>query len=265
MYTTLMLRAHELDGSSVNSRNISVPVKNYMWATSGNQCAYPDCHVHVMKNGNEQDGPVTIGQFAHIFAHSQHGPRPNPDGFSEKTNEYENLILLCANHHQLVDGQPNTYSVRVLKEWKIDHEAWFLNLSVTNDFNTGNLDSIRWPAEYTTLSPSTDFILKPVREKIAFNGLSEIVKDHILKGLSRVGEAKRHIREQSRLTPDYAERLLTPLVYRYNELKEDGYNGDLIFATLVRFACGNSNDASKRAAALSLIVYFFERCEIFEK
>ena len=175
-------------------------------------------------------------------------------------------ILLCANHHLLVDGQSNTYSVRVLQEWKTDHEAWFLNLTVTNVFNSADLDSIiTWLAEYAIMPPSTDFTLKPVEDKIAFNSLSAIVKDHVLKNLSRVIEVKRYIHDRSKLTPDYAERLLTPLKDRYPDLKADGYNGDLIFATLVRFACGNSDDPSKHAAALVLIVYFFERCEIFEK
>ena len=261
-----MPQSSEPDNSPTSSRSISAPVKNYMWATSGNRCAFPDCRVHLVAKGNDQDRPVTIGRFAHIFAHSKKGPRPNPDGFSEKTNAYENLILLCANHHVLVDGQSNTYSVRVLQEWKTDNEAWFLNLSVTEFFNSADLDSIvTWLAEYAVLPPSTDFTLKPVEGKIAFNSLSAIVKNHILKNLSRVGEVKRYIRDRSKLTPDYAERLLTPLVNRYNDLKTDGYNGDLIFATLVRFACGNSDDPSKYAAALVLIVYFFERCEIFEK
>ena len=250
----------------MDSRDISVPVKNYMWATSGNRCAYPDCHVHVVEKGNEQDRPATIGQFAHIFAHSRHGPRPNPDGFSEKTNEYENLILLCANHHRLVDEQPNTYSVRVLQQWKIEHEAWFLNLSVTEEFNTGHLDSIiTWLAEYAILTPSTDLTLRPVYDKIAFNSLSAIVSEQIRKNWSRTGEVKRYIEDRSKLTSDFAERLLTPLLNRYNTLKADGLNGDLIFSTLVRFACGNSDARPKHTAALVLIVYFFERCEIFEK
>lgn len=258
--------AYGLDGFPVDSRNISAPVKNYMWATSGNRCAYPDCHAHVVEKGNEQDLPATIGQFAHIFAHSRHGPRPNPDGFSKKTNEYENLILLCANHHRLVDGQPNTYSVSVLQQWKNEHEAWFLNLSLLEAFSSADLDSIvTWLAEYAILSSSTDLVIKPVEDKIVFNSLSAIVSEQIRKNRSRTVEVKRYIRDRSRLTPDFAERLLTPLVNQYNLLKTKGYNGDLIFATLVRFACGNSDARSKQSAALVVIVYFFERCEIFEK
>ncbi len=39
-------------------------------------------------------------------------------------NRYENLILLCNTHHQLVDAQEATYTAERLRGIKEDHERW---------------------------------------------------------------------------------------------------------------------------------------------
>ena len=42
----------------------------------------------------------------------------------DEIDDYENLILLCKVHHKMVDDQPNTYTVGVLKNLKKKHEKW---------------------------------------------------------------------------------------------------------------------------------------------
>lgn len=37
-------------------------------------------------------------------------------------DSYENWILLCANHHRLVDAQPDLHTATLLREWKTNHE-----------------------------------------------------------------------------------------------------------------------------------------------
>ncbi|MCA9071734.1 MAG: hypothetical protein KDA84_22560, partial [Planctomycetaceae bacterium] len=41
----------------------------------------------------------------------------------EERDRYENLILLCEEHHHVVDAQPQTYTVERLRQMKFDHEA----------------------------------------------------------------------------------------------------------------------------------------------
>ena len=42
----------------------------------------------------------------------------------EQRNDFDNLILLCPNHHRLVDHlRPFDYPVDVLRKMKADHEA----------------------------------------------------------------------------------------------------------------------------------------------
>ena len=76
---------------------------------------------------------VQIGEMAHIIARSSGGPR-SIDGQSN-INTYDNLILLCANHHKIVDSASNDYPVDYLKELKRSHEEYVKkNLDQTSEY-----------------------------------------------------------------------------------------------------------------------------------
>ena len=68
------------------------------------------------------DEKKVIGQIAHIVASSVSGPRGDPDFPAERIDDESNLILLCPSHHVLVDAQPATYTVAVLRGWKREHQ-----------------------------------------------------------------------------------------------------------------------------------------------
>ncbi|VVM46141.1 HNH endonuclease signature motif containing protein [Pseudomonas crudilactis] len=64
---------------------------------------------------------VHIGEMAHIIAKSTNGTRGGEE-LSHGRNSYENLILLCANHHTEVDQNPQRYPVNELNRIKSEHE-----------------------------------------------------------------------------------------------------------------------------------------------
>lgn len=74
-------------------------------------------------DGESGDPPVLLGEIAHIVAESPEGPR-GTDPISGDRNGYENLILLCNSHHQLVDAQPHAYTVERLLAMRDAHEDW---------------------------------------------------------------------------------------------------------------------------------------------
>nr|WP_320017173.1 HNH endonuclease signature motif containing protein [uncultured Desulfobacter sp.] len=65
---------------------------------------------------------VNIGQMAHIIAKRENGPRGTAS-LSDR-DSYDNLILLCANHHTTVDQDPETYTVDELLKIKKKHECY---------------------------------------------------------------------------------------------------------------------------------------------
>ena len=248
------------------SRRIPDSVKTHLWQNSRGMCAYPGCRKKLSLPGNENDGPVTIGEVAHIFAYSSGGPRPNPDMNTQAANDYNNLILLCRNHHREVDQQPNTFTATDLIRWKTELEFWVDQQLRQGEFYSADIESLVNRLENVSiLEPSADFELIGVAAKISLNQLTESVQATISMGLARAHEVEKHINTLSVLDSNFVERLLSPLKHRYVELTETGLSADLVFNGLRSYAGGNTHDFQTQCAAACVIVYFFHKCDLFEK
>jgi hypothetical protein len=105
------------------SRSVSQKEIKLLCLQSGGVCAFPGCGRYLVEAGTLQDDPVVLGEIAHIVAESRQGPRGTAALTEEERNKHANLILLCGDHHKIIDSQPNTYSIPVLRQMKADHEA----------------------------------------------------------------------------------------------------------------------------------------------
>ena len=104
-------------------RRYSQATWKVLFALSGNQCAHPQCTNTLIETATEESDALVTAHICHIYAISTDGPR-GKSGLTEKElNSPENLILLCPNHHAVVDGQHKTYSADMLKEWKQTHQS----------------------------------------------------------------------------------------------------------------------------------------------
>jgi len=113
--------------------SITLKAHKMLWGRSGNRCAMPDCRKELVMDATETDDESLIGEECHIVAESANGPRGDPNFGEEKLNTYANLVLLCRVHHKIIDDQPNTYSVKYLKEIKASHERWVRESLTTYD------------------------------------------------------------------------------------------------------------------------------------
>ncbi|CAE6799902.1 hypothetical protein PQR12_36905 [Paraburkholderia nemoris] len=107
------------------NRSYSSKTIKILFASSGNQCAHPDCVNPVISPGSDQSDDAVLGQICHIYAASDNGPRGNPILTDLERNSPDNLILLCGFHHPMVDSQHQDYPAELLKQWKQIHEAKF--------------------------------------------------------------------------------------------------------------------------------------------
>ena len=83
-----------------------------------------------------------------------------------------------------------------------------------------------------------------------------------------MGMTQIHLVEQYfNFNPDisFGDRLTEIVVNQYREFKHKKMESEEIFHAMINWASNNSPDFSVQAAALSIITYFFEKCEIFEK
>lgn len=96
-----------------------------LYGKSGNCCAFTQCSVELIyEKGNLSD-------ICHIEALNSGGPRynPSPEITNKERNEESNLILLCKNHHHIIDQMNEDgslhYSSVQLKAMKRAHEELF--------------------------------------------------------------------------------------------------------------------------------------------
>lgn len=115
-------------------RSYSENTKKVLFALSGNQCAYPGCTNPIVEPATGKSDALATAQICHIYAISKDGPR-GKSGLTEKElNSPENLILLCPNHHTIIDGQHETYPAELLMQWKKTHEMeWQKQISADID------------------------------------------------------------------------------------------------------------------------------------
>ena len=93
-----------------------------LFAYSGNQCAIPDCQEQLV----DASGAM-LGKIAHICAAEKGGPRFDSKMSNEDRRSFDNLLLVCGKHHDIIDHEPNvkTYTDDVLRKYKADHEGRF--------------------------------------------------------------------------------------------------------------------------------------------
>lgn len=100
--------------------SISTRTREILWARSGNACARCKSSL-VQEPESEGDIQAIVGQECHIIARLPDGPR-GAAGAPSDIDGYENLILLCANCHVLVDTHVDQFSPESLRQMKDEHE-----------------------------------------------------------------------------------------------------------------------------------------------
>ena len=93
--------------------------RKILWARAGNRCSYRYEDVVCDKELINTDG-VIIGEECHIVGRNKSAARYTVN-FKDK-NKYSNLILMCPEHHKLIDDREDIYSIDVLQEMKRLHE-----------------------------------------------------------------------------------------------------------------------------------------------
>ena len=118
--------------------SVSIPVVKVLWSRALNQCAFPTCRQSLTEDSVHAGTGETLtnptGEQAHIRSYKANGPRYDAEYPKEKLHTYENLILLCPTHHEMVDANNGAaYTVADLVLMRDTH--------VRKAERTGELDS----------------------------------------------------------------------------------------------------------------------------
>lgn len=106
---------------------ISDPIIKRLYGESANRCNMPACQTKLNPDN------ANIGEMAHIISSKKNGPR---HAYLPDYDTYDNLILMCRNHHKIIDTNVEMYPVEYLKQIKAEHIQWVnQNLETTNHRN----------------------------------------------------------------------------------------------------------------------------------
>ncbi|CZH17943.1 Uncharacterised protein [Legionella pneumophila] len=238
-----------------------------LYGLAAARCSFPDCRIDLTLE-NKPGEKKQIGKIAHIVAYSDTGPRADACYPREKINSYENLILLCGTHHDVIDTASSRYSVTDLQNMKKQHEAWVEESLVTEVMEVGFAElevATRAILASTSMVANDSFTVTPPRQKMEKNKLTEAIHHLLIMGLSRSREVGQYIEAQSKLDPGYPERLKAGFKGEYDRLIDEGIYSDALFEAMLTFASGNSGDFKRRAAGLVILSHLFEICEVFEQ
>jgi hypothetical protein len=177
-------------------------------------------------------------------------------------------MVTCANCHTTIDKQPHTYSIEKLREIKRLHEEEVLRKTEKAVISVGFAELKIIMSFLCSNSYSFDESLTviPPKDKIQKNALSARTEQKIVMGMTRVRQVGEYINKQIAIDPYFSEQLKAGFVKEYERLKnEESLSGDVLFDSLLDFSAGHSSDFIQRAAGLTVLVYLFEKCEVFEK
>ncbi len=213
---------------SKKARDYKPTTKKRLFILSDNKCYNPICNKKLISSIDEES---IIAKIAHIEAASENGPRYRGDMTNDERRHFNNLILLCDECHIVIDNKANEgkYPVKLLQEWKKNHEAESMNRISRNSSYLGMIIDAIADADIDSDEFKTDTSLDAysVENKIRFNSLKRnrsmivVYNDYSLKlsALYNVLEEEGSFKKESLLRN--INRLYLKVKGRYVEDSND--------------------------------------------
>ena len=144
----------------------------------------PDCRSKLVVDASEavSSRNVLIGKNCHIVAEQHRGPRGGSILSIEDRNRYPNLILLCSNHHDIIDADPTSWPVELLHQIKTDHEIWVeTQLTESHKSKADELYS-------TIINAATEGLFLSRWEIVSDHAIRDMIYDNFVEGANHFCE-----------------------------------------------------------------------------
>jgi hypothetical protein len=261
-------------------KNINIKIIKRLYALSGNQCAFPNCTIKITNAEND----TNFSEICHIEAAEQGGARYNPNSNDTDRNSFENLILLCPNHHTEIDspGNISQYTVEMLRKMKKEHENKIQNHERIQK-NTSALNTV---IKYIGTKMFENFSSEPQnapdsQEKILYNNITRykpVIEEYAMyqgKLNKLYKEIENHASPKKELVLQNIKTLYLQEKGKYNNLEEIRTNADNIIDKVkdklwdvIENSSNAIDDLDYEAIDISLLIILadaFMRCNILEE
>jgi hypothetical protein len=224
-------------------------------------CAFPGCRTPLTDRPNGRD--AVVAQIAHIAGLNPDAARHDRSMTSAERNDYSNLILLCPTHHL---AYSDAYTLEEVRMWKSEQERW-INERMRKEMPHVTFAELEVVMKAVVAqqpgAPTQDLTLVPPALKMAKNAITS--SSGVTMGLTKVAEVRDLIQRLAALDASLPERLHAGFVTEYERLHMDGNRGDDLFLSLRVFAANGIDNVRMQDAALAVLTYLFEACEVFER
>lgn len=181
--------------TNVGPRDYKVSDIKRLFALSGNQCTKPECNRPLIA----EDGHTVVAKICHIEAAKKGGSRFRQTMNNDDRRSYDNLILLCDEHHQMIDNKANEelYDTPKLKKWKEEHISGNKGAQLTPEDSLINELIQKTRAHYKKIDSldgpykpvlSSDYVTRSIESE--FISLLEQTGCLLLTGISFCGKSE---------------------------------------------------------------------------
>ena len=259
---------------------VSYKTKSHLAFLSGNQCAMPSCNQPLLIKDADSQQHTLLGEVAHIAGKhgGKHGSRPSArydeTMTSEERDSVSNLICLCSTCHRMIDAHPYgelNYPVELLRSIKKEHEekvATAIEEGVTSVTFHELEEATKWLNVVETSTSDQNFNRIPIKDKIKKNQLSVPSENLIKSFIIATPQVRSFIQSLSQEDPEFPDRLKSGFLEHYHKLIKSGTSpGEDPFTSMCLFARRGVEieDIKGQYAALAVLIYLFELCEVFER
>lgn len=123
-------------------RSLPAGVTNLLWGRAAGRCEFEGCARQLTRESvTKRDG--NYADRAHILPIGESGPRATSGAPATAINSIDNLMLVCHEHHVLIDRHPAEYPEDRLLAMKREHE-----------------DRVRRATDFTVRSPSHVLVVR---------------------------------------------------------------------------------------------------------
>lgn len=116
--------------------------KMKLCAITAGRCQYCNKFLFTDKFSLEDNNDSNL---AHIIASSPDGPRGDDKLSHELSNKIENLMLMCLEHHHLIDNKPEIFTIELLKQIKERSERQIAQYGKMLEMEETNIVMFRSP------------------------------------------------------------------------------------------------------------------------
>jgi len=134
--------------------DIPQKVRYLLWAKSAGRCEFDGCNKPLWRDGLTQI-EMNFADVAHIIGDRVSGPRGNAILSKAYCSDVSNLMLMCQEHHRMIDEIVRVYPEEILRQMKHEHEERTENLTAITPDRTSNV--IIYRGRVGDFQPKIDF------------------------------------------------------------------------------------------------------------